>query len=454
MLHMIDEFIGVEPFRHGVGNYLRKHSYSNTVTSDLWEGLDGASEWPVSEIMETWVYQRGFPQIDVSVVDGGVQLHQRRHLVIPDETDTTLWKVPVHLRGSVDGEPYSEKVLVEEDETVVEIDGSIDWLVANGGGTGFYRTEYSPDLFSLLLDNVDQLDDNERYALLVDTLAFVKNGSEPASAFLDLAKQFEDETEQAIWSVVTGGLGLLEHHALNEAVRPQFEAFVRDLVGPALDRLGWETDAEESDLDRKLRGSLIGAMGNLGEDPAVIEKAKEIAMALLDGADPDPEVATAALAVYAKHGGADEYETLWSAYQAATAPLDQRRYLAAVAAVSEPEPAVSTLDKAVAGDIRTQDAFWVFARLLMGDAGPVVWESAGSRWDDVLATMPGHTRGRVAEGISALSQPEVAAGVRSFFAEHPVPEAARSIEQNLEKLDANVALRERETPTITGYFTA
>jgi hypothetical protein len=67
--------------------------------------------------------------------------------------------------------------------------------------------------------------------------------------------------------------------------------------------------------------------------------------------------------------------------------------------------------------------------------------------------MPGMTRTRVAEGISALSQPEVAADVKGFLAEHPLPEAARSIEQNLEKLDANVHLRERETPVVTAYFT-
>jgi hypothetical protein len=62
------------------------------------------------------------------------------------------------------------------------------------------------------------------------------------------------------------------------------------------------------------------------------------------------------------------------------------------------------------------------------------------------------TRTRIAEGISALSQPETAASVRGHFAEHPVPEAGRSIEQNLEKLDANISLRERETQAVTDYF--
>jgi len=88
----------------------------------------------------------------------------------------------------------------------------------------------------------------------------------------------------------------------------------------------------------------------------------------------------------------------------------------------------------------------------MAKSGPHVWESAGARWEAVLATMPGMTRGRIAEGISALSHPDVAATVRGFFAEHPVPEAARAIEQNLEKLDANVTLRARETPVLSTYF--
>ena len=452
VLHMIDEFMGVEDFRKGVGSYLRKHSYSNTVTADLWEGLDGASDYPVSEIMNTWVYQRGFPQVDVRLANGGLQLAQRRYLATPDETDTTIWKVPIQLRGSVNGEPFAEKYLLESDEAVVAIDGDIDWMVANAGGYGFYRTRYSEDLFDALLAHVGDLGDEERYALVADTFGFVLNSQLSADHFLDLASKFRDEKEQAIWSVIVGGLASLEHHVLDEAVRPAFEEFVVGLTGPALERLGWEVSSDDSDLDRKLRGLLIGAMGNLGHDQQTIERCKEMAESVLEGGSVDPEVATSALSVYAKHGGNEAYETLWNAYQEATTPLDQVRYLRSVAGTGETDKAIQTLDRVLQGDVRTQDAFWVYARLLMGKSGPAVWESSRQRWDDVLATMPGMTRTRVAEGISALSQPDVAASVRSHFAEHPVPEAARSIEQNLEKLDINIALRDRETDTVKGYF--
>jgi puromycin-sensitive aminopeptidase len=452
VLHMIDEFIGVDNFRKGVGNYLRKHEFGNTVTADLWHGLDSASEWPVSEIMDTWVYQRGFPQIDVKPVDGGVRVGQRRFMVIPDETDTTIWKVPIQLRGSAAGKMFHSKELLDDDEMLVDLGGEVDWVVANGGGHGFYRTTYSDDLFAALLTNIDALDDVERHALVSDTLAFVRNGQVDSASFFDLIGKFADEREQAIWSVINGGLATIEHHALDESARPAFQEFVRSLVGPTLDRLGWEPSPSDTDLDRKLRGDLIATMGALGEHQETIERCREVVADLLDGATPDPEIATAALTVFARHSGESEYDRLWETYRAARTPLDQVRYLRSVATVAREDLAIGTLDKVIEGDIRAQDGFWVFARLLSGKAGPAVWQSAASRWDALLEMMPGMTKTRVVEGISLLSHPEVAADVKAFFAEHPLPEASRSIEQNLEKLDANVRLRRRETPVVSAYF--
>ena len=452
VLRMIEQFIGEEEFRTGVGNYLRKHEYANTVTSDLWEGLDGASDWPVGEIMDTWVNQKGFPQIDVRVISNGIHLSQRRFLAIPDETDATIWDVPIQLRGSAGGETFDTRVLLDADETVVRIDGPFDFVVANAGGHGFYRTRYSEELFSDLLDHLDSLGDIERYSLVSDTWAMVRSAQVPASAFLDLVGKFVDETEHAIWSVIMGGLRALEHHALDEETRPAFESFVRDLVAPALGRLAWEGSGDESDLTRKLRGDLIAGLGILGNDPATVEKARQIAGDVLEGSQFDPEVCTAALSVYSHHGGADEYEALWAAYHQTNAPTEKVRYLRSVAGVEVEELALTTMEKIVNGEIRTQDGFWVFARLLSGDAGPAVWQNARTRWDDVLAVMPGMTKRRVVEGLPALSQPELAADVKSFFAEHPIPEAARFLTQNLELLDTNVLLRERETPVVTRYF--
>ncbi|HEX6220821.1 MAG TPA: ERAP1-like C-terminal domain-containing protein, partial [Acidimicrobiia bacterium] len=210
---------------------------------------------------------------------------------------------------------------------------------------------------------------------------------------------------------------------------------------------------DDTDLRRKLRGDLIATLGNLAEDEEVIERCRSLTNEILEGQTFDPEVCNAALTVYARSGGDEEHVRLWHAYQEAPTPLEQVRFLRSVATVESEDEALDTLHKVVDGDVRTQDGFWVFARLLGGKAGPEVWANARSRWDDVLAAMPGLTRNRVVEGLPALSQPQVAADVKSFFAEHPLPEASRALEQKLELLDANVKLRERETDEVTAYFT-
>ncbi len=451
VLRMIELFMGDENFRTGVGNYLRKHAYANTITTDLWEGLDGASDWPIGEIMDTWVYQRGFPQIDVETVADGVKLSQRRFLAIPDETDTTIWSVPILLRGVADGEEFTKKYLLTEDEAVVPIDGEIELLIANAG-SGFYRTRYSEDLFAKLLAHLTALDDLERYQLVSDTWSLVKSAQLPSSSFLDLVGAYGDETEQQIWSIVTGGLAALDHHVITEQARPAFQAFVSKLVGPALDRMGWDPQPDESDLSRKLRGNLIAVMGNVAEDATVVSRARSVVSDLLADNEVDPEVATAALAVYAHAGDDDEYNTLWEAYKKASLPLTKVRYLRAVAGIPTDDMVKRSVERIINGDIRTQDGFWVFGAVLSGKGGPAAWEAARTNWSALLEKMPGMTKRRVVEGLPALSQHGVAADVKAFFAETPLPEAASALEQNLEQLDANIKLRERETEVLEKYF--
>ena len=43
MLRMLSEYVGEEDFLHGVSLYLKKHSYGNTVSADLWEGVAEAT---------------------------------------------------------------------------------------------------------------------------------------------------------------------------------------------------------------------------------------------------------------------------------------------------------------------------------------------------------------------------------------------------------------------------
>lgn len=454
LLRMIEQFIGEEAFRRGVGNYLRKHAYANTVTADLWAGLNAASGQPVGEIMDTWISQRGFPQLEVSLTEGGVKLSQRRFLTIPDESDQTLWQVPVQLRGNSAGERFHQKHLITEPETTIELEAA-DSVIANAGGHGFYRVRYDGALFSALVDQLSSLDDLERYILIDDTWAFVESGQQLATDFLRLVGAYRDETEQAVWGAVLGGVAAIGHHLVDEDHRQAFAGWVGELVGPALGRLGWDPRTGESDLTRRLRGQLIGALGRLADDPEVIARCRKMVELIIE--DPraiDPEIVRASLFVTADHGGQTEYTRFFDRYKTTTAPHEQQRWLLALSAFDDPDLVVETVTASLDGRIRTQDSSWVIGATLGNRKnGLLAWRQVRRQWDDFVK-LPTMTQRRMIEGLPGLAHPEAATEIEAFFSETTLPHAAKSIAQNLERLRANVLLRERETAAVGKFFSS
>ncbi len=453
LLRMIEQYIGEEAFRSGVGNYLRRHAYGNTVTADLWAGLNEASGQPVGEIMDTWLYQRGYPQLEVSKTPKGLRVSQRRFLFIPDETDATLWKVPLQLRGQAGGKEFSRKTLMREAETTIDVDAAVSMVIGNAGGHGFYRVSYSPELFRALVASLSELEDLERYTIIDDAGAFVESGHLSAADYLRLAEAYRSEREQAIWGAVLTGMSAINHHLVGDEDRPAFAQWVGRLLGPAFEQLGWKADSEEGDLTRRLRGQLVGALGRVANDQAVIDRCRQLVdEAFADPRSVDPELVRAALFVTAHHGTETEYRRFFEAYNTTTAPQEQQRLLLALAAFDHPELVVETVKASLDGRIRTQDSAWVIGST-MGTRvnGPLAWQQLRKSWEK-FTNLPTMTQRRAIEGIPALSRPEAAAEVEAFFAETKLPHATKSIAQNLERLRANVEMRARETKSVKEFL--
>ena len=53
VLRMLEQFLGAETYRDGIRHYLRKHSYANTRTTDLWDAIEEVSGHPVRDVMNT-----------------------------------------------------------------------------------------------------------------------------------------------------------------------------------------------------------------------------------------------------------------------------------------------------------------------------------------------------------------------------------------------------------------
>ena len=65
-------------------------------------------------------------------------------------------------------------------------------------------------------------------------------------------------------------------------------------------------------------------------------------------------------------------------------------------------------------------------------------------WDEANAAFPSNTIVRMIDSVKLLTEERVAADVQAFFAEHPIEQAAKTLDQVLERQRVNTALRARE----------
>jgi puromycin-sensitive aminopeptidase len=451
VLRMIEQWLGPDRFREGIRRYLAMHAYGNTETHDLWDALEDASGEPVRRIMDAWIFQAGYPAVEV-VRDGAV-LRFTQHRFAPSlPDDATTWPIPLIVRQETPDGPIEQHVLIEPEGLELSLAHPDALVVANAGSSAFVRTFYDDDLRARLMARVTELSAGERQSLVDDAWAAVLADRASIGSYLDLAAGFAEETSPAVWSTILTGLGWCDRF-LDGAPRERFRDMVRDLVRPSLGRLGWDVRPDDDALDRELRGHLIRALGILGDDPETQAMAREAEALSRGGTAVEPAVAAAAVDVVAFAGGPEDYERFVARMQDAPTPQEQERYRYALARFRDPALVRRTLDLAVSGVVRTQDAPFLLASAEANrDVGPIAWAFVRDGWDELVPRFASSNVIHLAAGVRIQTAPEIVADVQAFFATHDIPQNHLMLLQALERQRVFAALRGRATPDLASRF--
>ena len=68
VLRMLEQYLGEAEFRDGIRHYLTTHQFANTETTDLWDAIEESTGEPVRQVMDTWIFQGGYPVVEVELV--------------------------------------------------------------------------------------------------------------------------------------------------------------------------------------------------------------------------------------------------------------------------------------------------------------------------------------------------------------------------------------------------
>jgi puromycin-sensitive aminopeptidase len=446
LLRMLEQYLGPDRFRQGVSHYLRTHAYGNTETNDLWDAIEETTGEPVRRIMDSWIWQPGYPLVSASIEGDELVLRQQRFAfdasTLDSDTSATTWLVPVHLRIGAE----TRVVLLDGVEVRTPLPDPSVPVVVNAGGHGFYRVAYSAELRGRISGEVlGSLDTLERYNLVDDAWNEVVAGRLSAADFLTFVEGFAGERDLAVWQAIVLGLRHLGR-LLDDDAYPRFQARAHALLAPVVAELG-DPEPGEDDLTGKLRGLLVAAFAIQGDDETTQARAR----AWYDQAEASPgsvdaELVAAATSIVAATGDEATYERLLDGYRRATTPQEQLRHLNALAEFDSEALMRRTCELAMSPEVKTQNAPFLLNLCIANRRhGAIAWRFVREHWDEANARFPSNTIVRMVSSVRLLTDETVAADVQAFFAEHPIEQAAKTLEQVLERQRVNTALRARES---------
>ncbi len=497
VLRMIEGYLGAERFRDGIRLYMQRHREQNATADDLWGALAHSSEPGILELANGWIRKTGYPVVRVEApsFDGGdpshlapgdsgfpLRLSQKRFFSDPEAErqaasesgPPALWAVPMVLRFRDARGVHDHRFLLAESSATVALpsEGPVTWVVANAEAAGFYRCQYDARLLARLGAAAAELAPVARMALISDQWALVRAGAVELGAFLDLLCDLAGDTDPHVLDELIGRLGLLEYRHVSDADRPRFQQLIGRLFSGAAASLGWGQPGEPDEL-RLRRAALLRAMVGLARDPEWIRQAALRYEAHVTAADEaqssaaaapgrstpaeglDPNLLDTVITAAARTADGARFADLTARAAREVDPAAKRRYLHALARVESPRLAAEAIELSLTEAVPMQD-FTSFLSVLLANRAtrPGAWALVRERWEQVRAKAdsPMLLR-RLVEALGNLVEREHLDEVRQFLAEHPIESAQQATAQTLERLQTDVALRERLLPRLSAWLT-
>ena len=468
VLRMLEHFLGGDVFRRGLNRYLTRHQYANARTRDLWDALGEASGQPVAAMMDTWVQQTGYPVVDVQTnreasgleVSASQNRFVYEHLLEPEESDATVWHLPLTATTGASSSPASTLMQGRNGRMRLELGSEAadqPWVKVNPEQTGFYRVSYSDEDWSRLRTAVQrqELSATDRLGLQNDAYALSKAGYLPVGQFLALAGAYVDETDASVWEDLAASLGGLDGVLRDEPYYAGFQALALGIFQPVGGRVGWNARDGEGHLDALLRSTVLSALGDYGDEEALREANARFARYLEARDNVHPDVRTVVLNLAAKGGDRTQYDAVWELLKSSTLEEEKVRLLRSLTRFERPELLDETLERSLSEDVRVHETIRVVVGVASNRHGrDRAWEFVKANWDefDRRYGEGGFALMNLVSMTSRFTTHDGLEDVERFFSDHPTPAADRTIRQSLELVRLNIAWLDRNRAELKASF--
>lgn len=459
---------GDQQFRKGIINYLHQFSGSNAHTDDLWNSLTqvevSSQHQNVSEMMNSWTSQKGFPLVTVSRKQDQVTLTQEHFLLTSDDATHTssLWNIPVtYINDNCTVAPECRQVFTLKTKSgTIKVPESVKWLKFNYRNTGFYIVDYGNEgwaaLIEALSNNVNVLAPEDRASLIHNIFALSRLGRVSFRQVLNLLNYLPKEMEttpvtEALMQLNSIFRLLSKRHELDLVSR--MKTYILNQFGTLMDTQTW--GEEESVSKQELRSAVLETACRLGQENC-IQKAKDLFKQYLEsnGTKRIPGDLQRVVFNVAAQSNSDDWESLLSMHGHVTYDSEKRNMLLGLASTQDAQRIIWILKAGLKGDfIQTQELPLVINTVCNGFAGYLLaWDFIQENWNQLIEKFPIGSFAIARIIKSATSQFSTQAHldqVQGFFSGlKERGSQMRSVQEALETIRLNQRWMEKNLPSL------
>uniref|UniRef100_A0A1I7YQX4 Peptidase_M1 domain-containing protein n=1 Tax=Steinernema glaseri TaxID=37863 RepID=A0A1I7YQX4_9BILA len=289
VIKMVEKIVGPVAFRRALQLYLKRFAYANAARHDLFrvlnesvlgshEGISPMTDingtqafsdgrFSLSEFMNGWVHQRGFPLVEIRRLPSGDLIADQALLWfnwdrIRTPYDAFQWKVPIFLGNS-------SLIWLEENATVL-LPPTVPF---DPHGLGYYRINYDmkswEEMISALIANYNVYGIASRSRLLEDAFRIAFCGKLAFSVPIRLSQYLINEVEYAPFRIYAANFDFLSLLLHSIPGFHKVQGYFMDLLKPAFHRLINDSTVDGNHMKEALRDIVFVKLCSVNYPPCI-----------------------------------------------------------------------------------------------------------------------------------------------------------------------------------------
>lgn len=312
LLRMMERYVGKDAWQRAIRAYIRKHAWGNTIERDLWDAVAKESDLDVYSIASGFLNQPGFALV---IVDEDGAVTQRRYLTEGREAPDLDWQIPLNVKYKSDGTVRQTFLLLDEDGGALDIPADTDWVFPDAGGNGYYRWQTSLAQLHNLADDVDELTDREKIALLGNSEALLNAGEISLADYMYVLDKLIKDPHPLVFLPTLEKLIDIGRLYVDVEYRDAYASFMEQAVADRFRQIGADPRPDEGEAVSQMRPRLLRALGEFGANELVLDSAARLTDEYLTDPDAVPRgLAREAMRVTALHDDGSRYAQYIDAY--------------------------------------------------------------------------------------------------------------------------------------------